>query len=102
MMPATPFTPAELSELDSLLAGSDGGSQVDVDFRRRFPGRSVTRCDLSDLESEVPYRHYAAFDLFFLDGRDHCWRITADPACATGIVLARRRRQPQEAGSAHA
>jgi len=27
--------------------------------------------------------------LFLVDASDHCWRITSDPAQATGIVLAR-------------
>jgi len=34
--------------------------------------------------------------LFLVDASDHCWRITSDPASATGIVLARDRIRPQE------
>jgi hypothetical protein len=41
---------------------------------------------------EVPYRQLAGADLYLVDGRDHCWRITTDPGFATGVVLARHRR----------
>jgi hypothetical protein len=37
---------------------------------------------------EVPFRSYAHCDLFLLDGRDHCVRVTADPAVATGLIIA--------------
>jgi hypothetical protein len=86
------FTPAEVSQLESLLALSDGGAQAALEFRSRFPGRSLTRCDASDMATDEPFRRFAAFDVYLVDGRDHCWRLTDDPAAATGVVLARHGR----------
>ena len=84
------FSAAELSDLESMLAPSDGGAQLAADFRRRYPGRSLTRCNISDMGTEAAYRQFAAFDLYLVDGREHCWHITDDPVTATGIVVARR------------
>ncbi len=86
-----PFTAAEVAQLESLLALSDGGSQAALDFRSRFPGCSLTRCDASDMGTDQPFRRFAAFDLYLVDGRDHCWRLTDDPVTATGVVWARHK-----------
>lgn len=84
---------AEISELEALLAVSDGDAQLAQEFRARFPGRSLTRCDESDMGGDEPFRRFAAVDLYLVDGRDHCWHITGDPGLATGVVVARRRRR---------
>lgn len=88
-----PLTAAEVSELEALLAVSDGGAQLIQQFRERFPGRSLTRCDESDMGGDEPFRRFEAVDLYLVDGRDHCWHITADPQVATGVVVARRKRR---------
>jgi hypothetical protein len=84
----------ELEAIYELLAAeaisvSGGDASARADFRKRFPGLSVTRCDASDMDSETPFRVYPGLSLFLVDASDHCWRITPDPAQATGIVLAR-------------
>jgi hypothetical protein len=86
------FTATELTQLESLLAAGDGGPQLVAEFRSRFPGRSLTRCDVSDMGAEAPFRQFSQVDLYLVDGRDHCWHITGDPALATGVVLAKRTR----------
>lgn len=89
--PPMPFSTTEMAELETLLAASDGGPQVSQQFRERFPGRSLTRCDASDMGTDEPYRRYPAWELYLVDGRDHCWHLTQDPSAATGVVLARRK-----------
>ena len=86
------FTATELAQLESLLAAGDGGPQLVTEFRSRFPGRSLTRCDGSDMAAMEPFRQFSQVDLYLVDGRDHCWQITGDPALATGVVLARHTR----------
>jgi hypothetical protein len=86
------FTDLEIQELESLFAAADAESEVTAGYRRRFPGRTLTRCDASDMGPEVPFRQLTAADLYLVDGRDHCWRLTTDPGFATGVVLARHRR----------
>jgi hypothetical protein len=79
----------ELSQIDAALAEPAGGAPA-AELRRRLPGLTVTQCDASDVGVEAPFRVYSAYDLHLIDGRDHCWRLTADPACATGVMIARR------------
>jgi len=77
----------DLTRIASFL---EGGLDAPGEFRRHFPGLSFTRCDAADLSEEPFFRRYAGFDLYLVDGRSHCWRITSDPARATGVVIAGR------------
>lgn len=82
----------ELAEIETMLA-SDDAPQTYAALRRKFPRLAVIRCDASDV-TEMPFRSFPAFDLHLLDSADHCAQITADPARATGIVLATRAARP--------
>jgi hypothetical protein len=79
----------ELAEIDRMLSAPESAATVVADLRQRFPHLSWTRCDASDVTDE-PFRVYSAFEIHLLDRSEHCVQITADPAQATGIVLAAR------------
>ena len=81
--------PDELLEIDGVLSAPDADARVFAQLRSRFPHLSWTKCDASDVP-ETPFRTYLHFDVHLVDRSDHCVQITADPACATGIVLANR------------
>jgi hypothetical protein len=85
--------PDELQEIDSVLSAPDADARVFTQLRSRFPHLSWTRCDASDV-SESPFRTYPRFELHLVDRTDHCVQITADPARASGIVLADRTMTP--------
>lgn len=76
-------------EIERLLAAADADASAFAEVRRRFPQLACTRCDASDM-TEPPFRSFPRFDLHLIDGSAHCVQITADPARATGIVLAAR------------
>lgn len=80
---------AELTEIEKVLSASDAASQAYVELRKKFPHLSWIRCDAADV-TEAPFRSFREFDLHLLDGSGHCAQITADPARASGLVLARR------------
>ena len=80
----------DLVRIDDLLATPATGSNPLTDFRGSFPGLSLTRCDASDMSDEQAFREYPAFNLYLVDGRDHCWHITDDMNIATGVVVAAR------------
>ena len=84
------LTQDDLSRIDALFAQARKEASPFADFRRRFPGISLTRCDVMDMSGEPAFREYPAFNVYLVDGRDHCWRLTADPEAATGIVVAER------------
>ena len=79
----------ELADIERVLSASDAASQAYTELRAQFPHLSWVRCDASDV-TEIPFRSFRHFDLHLLDGSEHCVQITADPAQATGLVLARR------------
>jgi hypothetical protein len=83
----------ELTEIDQVLSAPTADAQAFAELRRRFPHLSWTGCDASDV-IEAPFRGYVRFDVHLLDSADHCSQITADPARATGIILARRNAAP--------
>jgi hypothetical protein len=92
---------SELAIIDELLRAESesapgSGASALAGFRERFPRLSLTRCDASDIDSETPFRVYSTLSLFLVDASDHCWRITSDPARATGIVVARHILRSQE------
>ena len=84
------ITDSELKQIETLFAAGAADAELAAEFRRRFPGLSLTRCAASDMNSEQPYRRTPGFDLYLVDRADHCWRLTAESARATGIVLAQR------------
>lgn len=79
----------ELLAIDEMLSAPEADARVFARLRSRFPHLSWTRCDASDV-TEEPFRTYSRFDVHLVDRSDHCVQITADPARATGIVLADR------------
>ena len=85
------ITDSELKQIETLFAARAADGGLVAEFRRRFPGLSLTRCAASDLNGEQPYRRTPGFDLYLVDRADHCWRLTAESARATGIVLAQHK-----------
>jgi len=52
-----------------------------------FPGISFVRMSASDI-TEAPFRSMPEYNLYLLDGREHCVQLTHDPAHATAVVVA--------------
>lgn len=80
----------QLQDIERFLLADPAGGNV-MAFRTEFPGVTLTRCDALDMRGETPFRSYAQFDLYLIDARDHCVQLTADPAAATGVVIAKRQ-----------
>jgi len=80
----------ELMEIDRVFSAPEVDAHVVAEMRQRFPHLSWTRCDASDV-TETPFRSYRRFDIHLVDRTDHCVQITADPARASGIVVADRK-----------
>lgn len=83
------LTAEELTEIETALRAVEEDANVFSLMRRRFAHIAWTRCEACDV-TEEPYLSVTRFDLHLIDGRDHCVHVTADPACATGIILAKR------------
>jgi hypothetical protein len=83
---------ADVRHIETLLAAAPGGEHPAAAVRRSLPGLSLTRCDVSDMSGEIPFRETPHYALYLVDGSSHCWRITSDPVQATGVVVAARRQ----------
>lgn len=80
----------DLAQIEAFAAALTEGRRSPADFRREFIGLTLTRCAAGDMNGAEPFRRGARFDLHLVDGRDHCWQLTRDPAVATGVVIAQR------------
>jgi hypothetical protein len=85
------LTVQDLSTLDEVLADHEAAPDISVRIRKRIPGLVVTRCDESDLGADIPFRTYPRYQLFLVDGSNHCWTVTSNPDSATALLLARRK-----------
>lgn len=83
---------AELFDaIDAALATAAADSAAVSALRKLAPGLTAMRCDKTDIQDETPFRTYENCDLFLIDGREHCVKVTSDPTVATGLVLAPKR-----------
>lgn len=81
------------SLIQSILNTPDTLSGWMVSMRGGLPGISVTACDAADMgEEEVAWFETALFQVYLLDTREHCVRLTADPRMASGLILARKSK----------
>lgn len=87
-----PLSADDIAKLDTLLGGAEADTGALKTLRELLPGLSLTSCDASDIDQEAPFRAYPGFNVYLVDASDHCWKITDDPARATGLVVAKRRR----------
>ncbi|MGY6217631.1 hypothetical protein ACW73L_20935 [Methylolobus aquaticus] len=80
-----------LERIRSVLEAEGTTAERLANLRQALPGVSLTRCDASDVDTETPALQTAGFDVFFIDTSEHCPRITADPATASGLIVAEKR-----------
>lgn len=59
-----------------------------MDLRRQYPDLHFTYCMDDDIGNAKPIVSRSKFNIYLVDSREHCLRLTNDPAIATGIVLA--------------
>jgi len=81
------LTGENLAKIEAMLGAPDAEPSVLSDFRTRFPGVSLTRCDASDVDGEKAYREFPRFTLYLVSAVDHCVTMTVDPDRATGIIV---------------
>ena len=58
------------------------------ELRQQYQTVHFTYCMDDDLPNNAPIIERAAFNLYLIDGREHCLCLTNDYENATGIVVA--------------
>lgn len=57
-------------------------------LREKWPKIHFTYCSDDDVSGPKPVREFSAFNVYLVDGRDHCLQFTSSYEAATGLVLA--------------
>lgn len=58
------------------------------ELRTSFPGCHFTYCMDDDITYPRPYLERQSFNVYLVDSRDHCSKLTDDKSIASGVVLA--------------
>lgn len=57
-------------------------------LRVQYPGMHFTYCMDDDVYEVDPVQERQRFNIYLVDAREHCLRLTNDPDVATGLVIA--------------
>lgn len=57
-------------------------------LRAAWPGVHFSYCMDDEICDVEPVRELQGLNLYLVDGREHCMRLTGNPEIATGLVLA--------------
>ena len=57
-------------------------------LRGKWPNIHFTYCSDDDVSGPKPVREFAGFNVYLVDGREHCLKFTSNYEVATGLVLA--------------
>lgn len=57
-------------------------------LRQSYPDMHFTWCMDDDVCCDTAALESEAFNLYLVDGHDHCLKLTTDPSAATGVVIA--------------
>ncbi len=82
------ITQRQLTDIARLTADQGLDHTTVSRLRRVYPGTYFTYCLDDDINDMEPALEGAGFNLYLVDGRQHCLRLTGNLQAATGVVLA--------------
>jgi hypothetical protein len=80
---------ARLDQITEVVRRAGLNEQTLAALREAFADLHFTYCGDDDITVGEPARTADGFNLYLVDGREHCLVLTNDPSAATGVVLAR-------------
>ena len=84
------ISPERIDQVGRLVAAQGLDEGAVSALRQAFPDLHFTWCMDDEVYGAPPVRALPGFNIYLVDGRDHCMRFTADADAATGLVLATR------------
>ena len=70
------------------LATTGLSGQSVADLRAKHPNIHFTHCMDDDVGAYEPYSSRPGYNIYLVDGREHCMKFTTETGHATGLVLA--------------
>ena len=83
-----PINPELLQSIAVKIDGISLNETVIAELRSNNPGIHFTYCMEDDIPNNEPLLSGAGFNLYLVDGREHCLCLTNNFEHATGIVIA--------------
>lgn len=80
--------PERLEQIARIVEGAGLNAQTVDMLREAFPDIHLTHCMDDDIGVIEPARRAAGFNIYLVDGSEHCMRFTTEMDAATGMVLA--------------
>ena len=82
------ITPEQLQSIAKRVAAQALNESAVAAIRSEFPGTHFTYCMEDDIPNHEPMLECDGFNLYLVDGRDHCLCLTRNYEHASGIVIA--------------
>lgn len=82
------ITMEQTREIAGKIAQLGINENVLATLRQAYPGIHFTYCMDDDIPNNEPVLTHDDFNLYLVDGREHCLCLTNNPEVATGIVVA--------------
>lgn len=82
------ITPEQLQNVAAAISDQVLNESVAAQLRAQYPGIHFTYCMEDDISNQEPILAYPGFNLYLVDGREHCLCLTRNYEHATGIVIA--------------
>ncbi len=82
------ITTAQLAEVSSKIKAYGVDESILSHLRQNYQGVHFTYCMDDDIGSYEPVLSEPDFNLYLIDGREHCLCLTNNQDVATGIVIA--------------
>ncbi|MEF3074559.1 DUF6129 family protein [Methylobacter sp. Wu1] len=82
------ITMEQTREIAGKIAQLGINESVLATLRQDYPGIHFTYCMDDDIPNNEPVLTHDDFNLYLVDGREHCLCLTNNPEIATGIVVA--------------
>ncbi len=82
------ITPERIEQITRVVERAGLNEGTVSALRESFSELHFTYCMEEDIGSGTPVRKAPGFNLYLVDGRAHCMRLTEELESATGLVLA--------------
>ncbi|UOA07825.1 MULTISPECIES: DUF6129 family protein [Methylobacter] len=82
------ITTQQVTAIAAKIAASGVDESTVLTLRQEYQPIHFTYCMDDDLPNNTPIIEHKGFNLYLIDGREHCLCLTNDYDAATGIIVA--------------